>query len=207
MIATPLILALTPALGSPGALPAPAPESQAPDLVAIRAPRVELGNGETLENAVILIEDGKIVTIGEDLPIERGIPVIELDENQVVMPGLVNAYSRVGMDSRGHSNARPWLKASDELYPPSKDYARVLEAGVTTLGQYPAGTGIPGRAAVVRPKGDTAEEMLIADPAYLKIIMASSKTAKGLISGGSVDVDCRDDSINFFHTPDLLKPK
>jgi len=164
-------------------------ERTAGDLLAIRAARVELGNGETLKNAVILIEDGKIVTIGEDLPIERGIPVLELKENQVVMPGLVNAYSRVGMDSRGQSSARPWVKASDELYPPSLDYGRVLEAGVTTLGQYPAGTGIPGRAVVVRPKGATAEEMLLADPAYLKIIMASSSTAKGYISGGFKKAD------------------
>lgn len=193
MIATPLLLALTPVCGNAGALSAStstvAQESPAPDLVAIRAARVELGNGETLQHAVILVEDGKIVTIGEDLPIERGIPVIELDQNQVVMPGLVNAYSRVGMDGRGGSNARPWLKASDELYPPSLDYERVLQAGVTTLGQYPAGSGIPGRAVVVRPKGATVEEMLIADPAYLKIIMASSRVGKGYISGGFEKAD------------------
>ena len=54
-----------------------------------------MGNGETLHHAVILVEDGRIVTIGEDLPIERGIPVLELSEGQVVMPGLVFAYSRI----------------------------------------------------------------------------------------------------------------
>ena len=124
MILTPILLALAPA----GSIEAPA------DLLAIRAPRVEVGNGETLHHAVILVEDGRIVTIGEDLPIERGIPVLELSEGQVVMPGLVCAYSRIGLSGNGFSDSRPWVKASDELYPASGDYPKVLEAGVTTLG-------------------------------------------------------------------------
>ncbi len=181
MILTPLILTLGPA-----AAPPPVPGGE---LLAIRAPRVEVGNCETLSNAVILVEGGKIVTIGEDLPIERGIPVLELGPEQVVMPGLVNCYSRVGMTGRGHNDARPWLQASDELYPPSSAYGDVLEAGVTTLGQYPAGNGIPGRAVVVRPKGSSAEEMVLHDPAYLKVLMASSRSAKRNLSEGFKKAD------------------
>ena len=97
------------------ALTASAPPPLAGDLVAIRAPLVEVGNGETLHHAVILVEDGKIVTIGEDLPIERGIPVLELDDDQVVMPGLVDAYSRLGMPGSGSNDSRPWIQASGEL--------------------------------------------------------------------------------------------
>ena len=63
MILTPILLALAPA----ASIEAPA------DLLAIRAPRVEVGNGETLHHAVILVEDGRIVTIGEDLPIELSL--------------------------------------------------------------------------------------------------------------------------------------
>lgn len=173
MMLTPLLLAL-----------APAAPPAAVDLLAIRAPRVELGNGETLHHAVILVEDGRIVTIGEDLPIERGIPVLELEDDQVVLPGLVCAYSRVGMPGDGYNDSRPWIKASAELYPASGEYEEVLEAGVTTLGQYPAGNAIPGQAVAVRPRGSTAEEMILKDSVYLKVVMAANRSAKNNLSEG-----------------------
>ena len=95
MLVTPLILAWS---AVPLAAP---PDPPVRDLLAIRAAHVELGTGEQLENAVILVEGGQIVTVGEDLPIDRGIPGLELSDDQWVMPGLVNAYSRVGMGGSG----------------------------------------------------------------------------------------------------------
>ena len=166
------------------ALAPPAAPAAPGDLVAIRAPRVEVGNGETLSQAVILVEDGRIVTIGEDLAVERGIPVLELTDDQVVLPGLVCAYTRVGMSGGGYNDARPWILASGELYPASKDYRKTLEAGVTTLGQYPAGNGLPGQAVAVRPKGGSADEMTLADSVYLKVIMGSNRALKGNLSEG-----------------------
>lgn len=159
------------------------------DLVAIRAPRVEVGNGETLHHAVILVEDGKIVTIGEDLPIERGIPVLELDDDQVVIPGLVNAYSRAGMTGRGYSDAKPHLLASDELNPASGTYKSLREAGVTTLGQYPAGSGIPGQAVAVRTGGSSKDAMILKDSCYLKVIAGTDRSSKSRISDGFKKAD------------------
>ena len=144
MILSPLLL-LAPMAAAPAA-------PVQGDLFVIKAPRVELGDGEVMEHAVILVEDGEIVTMGQDLPIERGIPVVELEEGQVVMPGLVNPYSRYGMSGGGYNDSRPQVMASAELYP-SAAYTAFLENGVTTVGQYPAGQGIPGQAVAVRPKG------------------------------------------------------
>ena len=176
MMLTPLLLAVAPTLG-------------ASDLVAIRAPRVEVGNGETLHHAVILVEDGKLVTIGEDLPIERGIPVLELDEHQVVLPGLVSAHTRVGMSGNGPNDSRPSVRASVELDPKSSAYKAVIEAGVTTLGQYPPGNGIPGQAVAARPRAADREAMTVLDSVYLKIVMASNRAAKSNLSDGFKDAD------------------
>lgn len=163
---------------------AAAPLTTGTDLVAIRAPRVEVGNGETLHHAVILVEDGRIVTIGEDLPIERGIPTLELADDQVVLPGLVSPHTRLGMPGGGYNDARPWIRASFELDPTQEDYETAREAGFTTLGQYPAGNAIPGQAVAVRPKGATPEAMVVRDPAYLMIAMASNRSAKSNLSDG-----------------------
>ncbi|MEZ6016710.1 MAG: amidohydrolase family protein [Planctomycetota bacterium] len=164
----------TPVMGAIGATP---------DLLAIKARRVLVGDGTEIEHAVILVDGGKIVTIGQDLPIERGIPVLELDDDQLVMPGLVNPYSRFGMTGGGYNDSRAQVKASTELYPPS-GYRAALEAGVTTLGLYPAGTGIPGQAVVVRPMGGTSEEMIVKDGAYLKVVMRPSSSNKRNLKKG-----------------------
>ena len=73
-------LLLLGALSAPAGLEPTAAVAQG-DLFALKARRVELGNGEVMEHAVLLVENGTIVTMGQDLPIERGIPIIELDDD------------------------------------------------------------------------------------------------------------------------------
>ncbi len=170
-----------------GALFGSAPAAASPDLLAIKARRVLIGDGSELEHAVILVDGGKITMIGQDLPIERGIPVLELDDDQIVMPGLVNPYSRYGMAGGGYNDSRAQVMASAELYPPA-GYRGVLEAGVTTLGLYPAGTGIPGQAVVVRPMGDTAADMIIKDGAYLKVVLRPNSSSKRNLKKGFEDL-------------------
>jgi hypothetical protein len=176
MILTSLILAASPAL-------VPPPIS---DLYAIRARRAELGNGEVLEHAVILVEDGKIVIVGEDLPIERGIPVIDLDDEYTLMPGLVNAYSRTGLTSQGYSDSRPFIKASFEVSL-GASFKSAMESGITTLGLYPAGRGIPGQAVAVHTAGGS--DPILTDSVYLKAIVSNSSTAKGYIRDGFKKAD------------------
>lgn len=178
MICTTLILAL--------ATPATPPTGR---LVAIRARRAETVANGTLEHAVILVEDGKIAAIGQDLPVERGIRVVDLPDDWTVLPGLVNAYSRVGLDGEGYDDSHPEVKTSRLLYPESKEYEQVLELGVTTLGNYPAGNGIPGQAVAVRPKGETREDMVLVDPAYLKVLLRSNASSKKMLTDGFGKVD------------------
>ncbi|MEO6708025.1 MAG: amidohydrolase family protein [Planctomycetota bacterium] len=170
------------------AIPALASAAPALDLVAIKVGRAETVSHGAIEHAVILIEDGKIVTIGQDLPIEHGIRVIDL-ESWVAMPGLVNAYSRIGMDSRGGEEFNPQISAFDDLYPTSEDYDKLLEYGVTTLGLYPPGRAVPGRAIAVRPGPDSAEAMLITRDAYLKIYFRSDARSKKMLRDALSKVD------------------
>lgn len=176
-----ILLALAPAAWTP-----PAPRV---DLIAIRVGRAETVSKGVIEHAVILVEGGKIATIGEDLPIERGISIIDRPD-WVVMPGLVNAYSRLGLDGdAGGDDMNPEVRAFDELFPAAEEYAEVVKYGVTTLGLYPAGNGIPGQAVAVRPSGKTPEEMRVQDPAYLKIIIRAASNSKKLLRDGFKKAD------------------
>jgi imidazolonepropionase-like amidohydrolase len=158
------------------------------DLLAIRVGRAETVSHGAIEHAVILVEDGKIVTIGQDLPIERGIPVLDRP-GWTAMPGLVNPYSRVGLDSRAGDREEPHQSASAELYAEGDPYEELREAGVTTLGQYPVGRGLPGQAVVVRTKGDTPEELLIREGAYLKVDFNSDSRSKKRVRDAFEKVD------------------
>jgi imidazolonepropionase-like amidohydrolase len=150
---------------------------QAGDLVAIRVKRAETGAGAPIEHALILVEHGKIVEIGEDLPVERGIRVIER-EDWIATPGLINAHTRVGLERTQSRGFDPAVTPKSEIDPRQDAWRELLELGVTTLGLYPDGQGIPGQAVVVRPHGDTVEEMLIEDSAYLKVYLQANASSK-----------------------------
>lgn len=175
-------LAITPLL-APSAV-ASADPSAGTGLLAIKVARAETVSHGTLEHAVILIEGGQIVTIGSDLPIDRGIPVLDMDPGWVAMPGLVNSYSRAGLDGQGGNDSKPGQRASAEVYPDERVDEPLLEAGVTTLAFYPPGNGIPGRAVATEPKGETSAERILADDVYLKIVMRSTSAAKKIVRDG-----------------------
>ena len=164
------------------------PVEGTPNLFAIRVGRAETIAKGTIEHAVILVEGGKIVTIGEDLPVGRGIPVLDRP-NWVVMPGLVNCYSRLSLDSEGGDDFAPDVKASGELYANHDDLKEVVEYGVTTLGLYPAGNGIPGQAVAIRPLGKSKEELILKDQCYLKIILRATSSSKKAVQDGFKKAD------------------
>ena len=158
------------------------------DLVAIRVGLAETASDGPIEHAVVLVEDGKIVTVGQDLAIGRGIPVIDRPD-WVVMPGLVAAYSRLGLDSRAGDEFTPQATAKAELLPRTQAYDDVVEEGVTTLGLYPAGSGVAGQALVVRPSGDEKGEMILSSDAYLKMRFNSNAKSKKTLRDAFGKVD------------------
>jgi hypothetical protein len=158
------------------------------DLLAIRVGKAETIAQGTIEHAVILIEGGKITAIGQDLPIERGIPVLDRPQ-WTVMPGLVQPYSRMGLEGRGGSGFEPQQKPTGELYPLDPLYRDLLERGVTTLGVYPAGTGVPGQAIALRTQGGERNDMLLSESAYLKVEFRADPRSKKMIRDAFAKVD------------------
>lgn len=162
------------------------------DILAIRVGRAETVSQGTIQHAVVLVEDGKITAIGQDLPIDRGIPILDRP-GWTVMPGLVHPYSRLGLDGRGSNGFNPEVVPTAELYSMDPVYADALERGVTTLGLYPAGTGVSGQAIVVRPAGDERDEMVVSESAYLMVQFNADSRSKKMIRDGFKKVDEHDE--------------
>ncbi|MCH8804603.1 MAG: amidohydrolase family protein [Planctomycetes bacterium] len=123
--------------------------------------------GKEIANGVIVIADGKVRNVGRNLEYPKNAKVIDA-RDRTVMPGLISAHSRYGLGRYNRSGVRGHLSAAGEFFPRDAQRSDLLDAGYTALAIAPAGTGIPGRAVVVRTAGEPATRTLLS-PAYLKV--------------------------------------
>jgi hypothetical protein len=157
----------------------------AEDVTVIKADRVDTVTSGLIENGIIVIKDGRITAIGNNVEIPEGADIIDISD-KTLFPGLVNPSSRIGLSSpAGGSFSRPNFRVVDELYPHQDVYKHVLRAGFTTFGLVPgsAGAGIAGQGAVIRPVGNKPKEMIVIKSGLLMIhFQANDRTKNGIKS-------------------------
>ena len=67
------------------------------DTIALRGAKVHtVGAAGTLENATVVMKDGRIAAVGRDVAIPAGAKVIDVS-GRIVTPGLIDAYGRLGV--------------------------------------------------------------------------------------------------------------
>lgn len=149
--------------------------------VVIRARAVITVSGETFAPGRIVIEGGKIVGIGKT--VEHSGPARIIDASgETVMPGLVLARSRHGLPGYSRDGLQAARKASDEIFPSDIDFTDLLEAGFTTVGFIPAGSGLPGHASAYRTAAAGGEPArLRRENAYLRVSMDNPAAHKALL--------------------------
>ena len=104
----------------------------APKVVVIRAGHVlDVKTGKTLSNQTILIQDGKIASVGSDTPVPAGAQVIDLP-NATVLPGLIDAHTHITMPTNfGYSTLA--ISVPREALIGARNARVTLEAGFTTI--------------------------------------------------------------------------
>ena len=174
----------------------------AEEIIAIKADRVDTVTSGVIENGIIVIAEGKIKAIGNDVEIPEAAEVIEMPD-KTIFPGLVNPSSRIGLSqpATGGPASNPHYRIVDELYPHQDQYKRILGAGFTTIGLLPGergflryysgygyifsgsspSTGITGQGAIVRPTGQKPEEMIVAESGFLMIHFQANDKVKNVI--------------------------
>jgi len=177
-------------------------EAAAEDVIAIKADRIDTVTSGVIENGIIVIADGKIKAIGNDIEIPEAAEIIEVPD-KTIFPGLVNPSSRIGLSqsATGGPGSNPHYRVVDELYPHQDQYKRVLGAGFTTIGLLPGGkgsamyypgygyffsggspsTGITGQGAIVRPTGRSPEEMIVVESGFVMIHFQANDKVKSVI--------------------------
>lgn len=149
-----------------------AASATAQGLVAVKGGSVHTMHGAVIENATVLIENGRISKIGPVAEIEVPWEAKVLDATgKVVLPTYVLAHSQGGV--RG-ANERmenvAFVKIADALDPSSPFYEDCLRSGVGTVHTIPGNqTLLGGAGIVVRPFGRTVEDMAVSTQSGLKL--------------------------------------
>lgn len=151
----------------------------------LRAKRVVVRPGEVLEDAAVLVRDGKIVGVGTDLAQPEGARVLEAE---VVCAGFVDPWGALGLDPGvlvdGGTSASSRAADAIDLY--SNDHLRLetLRAGVTSVRvQSGVNARVGGVGAVLRldPEASRDEAIVLEDANVAMTIGVQS-------TGGAVQV-------------------
>jgi imidazolonepropionase-like amidohydrolase len=117
-----------------------------------------------IKNGTILIKDGKIWRIGQNIEIPEDANVIDA-KGKVVMPGLIAATAQVAI--AGYRGYRGVNKIADSLDPFHFSVSLALASGVTTAfvsSGAPGGNPIGGTNAVLKTTYGDLDNMLIKEP-------------------------------------------
>ncbi len=98
--------------------------------VLIKAKKVYTVSGDVLEPGAVLVSDGKIKAVGKD--VAGGDKTIEVD---VLMPGLVDAYSQAGLAQTAERTREvtPTLKTAGMVNFQNRAFKEAVSNGTTTL--------------------------------------------------------------------------
>lgn len=135
----------------------PAPKQSKP--IAITGGTVHVGNGQVLNNATIVIVDGKITAVGNNVTIPAGAEVVDAKGKQVY-PGLILAATNLGLvetpsvratnDVRELGEYNPDVRAITAYNTDSKVINTLKSNGILLANIVPEGSLITGTSSVVQ---------------------------------------------------------
>ncbi|MGF7059817.1 amidohydrolase [Brassicibacter mesophilus] len=132
------------------------------------------------ENGSILIENGKIKEIGNDIVAPLDTEVIDA-EGRMVTPGFIDAHCHLGMWESGIGfegddgnemvdPVTPHLRAIDGINPMDISFKEAYEGGVTCAATGPGSANVVGgQFAAIKTYGDRVDDMIVKEPLAMKI--------------------------------------
>ena len=151
--------------------------------VFIKGARLLTVTKGTIEKGDMLIQNGKIVAIGENLVPPPGILVID-GTGKVVSPGIVDGHVHRGTQAtnEGTDSITAEVRILDVLDPSSKGVWQALAGGETTgMTLHGSANAIGGQSVVVKFKyGRKPSEVVIPDaPRMIKFALGENVTRSG----------------------------
>lgn len=149
-------------------------------MLVIKNGKIHIGNGDIIENGIILIEDGKIKEVDSEINIPNECEVIDAKGN-IITPGLIDSHSHIGIGEEGigfegqdynemSDPVTPQMRAIDGIYPDDKGFLSARQGGVTTVVTGPgSANAIGGTFLAMKTYGNRVDDMIIKNPVAMKI--------------------------------------
>ncbi len=158
--------------------------------VAITGGTVYPVSGPKMDNATVLIRDGKIVAVGPDVTVPAGATRIDAT-GKWVTPGFFHGKTTEGLSvvgSVGETNEQSMegdinasFNVADGINPRAVTIPIDRLEGLTTVVSMPSGRFIQGQAAVIDMDGATIGDLLVRSPAGMAVDLTSG--SKGAVGG------------------------
>ncbi|MEO6709411.1 MAG: amidohydrolase family protein [Planctomycetota bacterium] len=163
--------------GKTSASNAPDPGSPGAPGLALKTVKALVASWEgtqVIDNAIMLVKDGKIVGIGpaSEVSVPDGFVFEDVGQNWL-MPGMIDLHSHVGGNFDINDMvllANPDLRVKSTVVPNNPNLHRALASGVTACLYIPgSGTNIGGQGVLIKTGVDQYEDAVIRDPGSLKV--------------------------------------
>jgi imidazolonepropionase-like amidohydrolase len=159
-----------------------------PSCFALKGATVVVGDGRVLSNTTVILRDGLIESIGEDIVIPASAWEIDV-AGKYLYPGLIDCLSELGVPkpaasrpSRGAPPAEPadrepdsplmaYVRAADIFSPSSQEIQDWRNAGVLSLNVSPAIGIFKGQTAVVNLNGGPSGAAVVRSPAAARVVL------------------------------------
>lgn len=135
---------------------------------------------ESVENGTVLIEDGVITAVGQDVAVPEGTRTIDA-QGKWLLPGFVEAHGHLGVHEEGEGWAGndtnemtdpdgSALRALDAIHVDEEGFRDALAGGVTTAVVKPgSGNPIGGQTVAIKTWGGrTVDEQVLSDSVSVK---------------------------------------
>ncbi|MGI6359033.1 MAG: amidohydrolase [Bacillota bacterium] len=148
-------------------------------MLAVINARLETISNGIIENGQMLVENGKIKAIGQNLEIPAEAKVIDAG-GRTVTPGVVEAHAHVGIGEQGigpagqdtneaTSPVTAWCQAIDGINMLDSAFEDFRRAGITSVNVPPGSANIIGGTTVaLKCKGTIVDEAVIKNPTGMK---------------------------------------
>lgn len=136
--------------------------------------------GKPIKMGQVLVNEGKIISVGENISIPEDCEIIDANGGYV-MPGIIDAHCHIGMweDGLGFEGddgneitdpATPQLRAIDAINPMDRSFTEAYENGVTCVCTGPGSANvIGGQFATIKTKGNRIDNMIVQQTASMKV--------------------------------------
>ncbi len=140
--------------------------AHATSATVIEVEELHVGDGRVLRPGQLLLQDGKIVDVGERVSHPRGATVVH---GKACMPGMIDAFGHLGLE--GSRKVPPTdfeLKRIAGLADPVD--RRVAREGITTVVLAPRGPSNTGAPAMAyKPASSDTSARIVGDPVALRL--------------------------------------